>query len=184
MRPKASFVLPPHAISVTRVVYNNKHMDTLEIIRQLEHDEALRDELRAILLTRELLEAPEHIVRIEKAIAELVEAQKKTNQTVAELVEAQKKTNQTVAELVEAQKKTNQTVAELAKASKRHEETSKQHDSTLNVLIDAVAQQRQDFNDLRDMFGRSLRIMESGFAEMRDGFAQINIRLQRLEEAD
>ncbi|MHB8263062.1 MAG: hypothetical protein ACYDGY_04850 [Acidimicrobiales bacterium] len=96
-------------------------MDTLEIIRQLEHDESLRDELRAILLTKELLDLP-------KTVAELLEAQKKTEAIVAELVETTKRhegtltrLEATVAELVEAQKKTEATVAELVEAQKKTE---------------------------------------------------------------
>ncbi len=122
-------------------------MDTLEIIRQLENDEALREELRAILLTKDLLEMPKHIVKLEKAVTELVEVSQRHEETLQLLVE-----------------------------------TANRHENILNILIDTAAQQRQDFNDLRDMYGQSLRIMESGFKEMRDGFAQIDMRLRRLEE--
>ena len=122
-------------------------MDTLEIIRQLENDEALREELRAILLTKDLLEMPKHIVKLEKAVTELVEVSQRHEETLQLLVEI-----------------------------------ANRHENILNILIDTAAQQRQDFNDLRDMYGQSLRIMESGFKEMRDGFAQIDMRLRRLEE--
>ncbi len=122
-------------------------MDTLEIIRQLENDEALREELRAILLTKDLLEMPKHIVQLEKAVTELVEVSQRHEETLQLLVE-----------------------------------TANRHENILNILIDTAAQQRQDFNDLRDMYGQSLRIMESGFKEMRDGFAQIDMRLRHLEE--
>ena len=122
-------------------------MDTLEIIRQLENDEALREELRAILLTKDLLEMPKHIVQLEKAVTELVEVSQRHEETLQLLVEI-----------------------------------ANRHENILNILIDTAAQQRQDFNDLRDMYGQSLRIMESGFKEMRDGFAQIDMRLRRLEE--
>ena len=122
-------------------------MDTLEIIRQLENDEALREELRAILLTKDLLEMPKHIVQLEKAVTELVEVSQRHEETLQLLVEI-----------------------------------ANRHENILNILIDTAAQQRQDFNDLRDMYGQSLRIMESGFKEMRDGFAQIDMRLRHLEE--
>ncbi len=122
-------------------------MDTLEIIRQLENDEALREELRAILLTKDLLEMPKHIVKLEKAVTELVEVSQRHEETLQLLVEI-----------------------------------ANRHENILNILIDTAAQQRQDFNDLRDMYGQSLRIMESGFKEMRDGFAQIDMRLRHLEE--
>ncbi len=136
-------------------------MDTLEIIRQLENDEALREELRAILLTKDLLEMPKHIVQLEKAVTELVEVSQRHEETLQLLVEIANRHEETLQLLVE---------------------TANRHENILNILIDTAAQQRQDFNDLRDMYGQSLRIMESGFKEMRDGFAQIDMRLRHLEE--
>jgi tetrahydromethanopterin S-methyltransferase subunit G len=46
-------------------------VDTLEIIRQLRADPALADELRAVLLSQELLQLPERVGRVELQVAEL-----------------------------------------------------------------------------------------------------------------
>jgi hypothetical protein len=46
-------------------------VDTLEIIRQLRADPALADELRAVLLSQELLQLPERVGKVELQVAEL-----------------------------------------------------------------------------------------------------------------
>ena len=48
-------------------------MDILEIIRELKRNEALREEMRAILLTEELRALPEAFVRLEGAVAQLAQ---------------------------------------------------------------------------------------------------------------
>ncbi len=48
-------------------------MDILEIIRELKRDEALREEMRAILLTEELRALPEAFVRLEGTVAQLAQ---------------------------------------------------------------------------------------------------------------
>jgi hypothetical protein len=59
--------------------------------------------------------------RTELRVEELAEAQKRTELRVEELAEAQKRTEQRVEELAEAQKRTEQRVEELAEAQKRTE---------------------------------------------------------------
>jgi predicted nucleic acid-binding Zn-ribbon protein len=54
--------------------------------------------------------------RTEERLEELAEAQKRTEERVEELAEAQKRTEETLAGLVEAQKRTEKNVADLAKA--------------------------------------------------------------------
>ena len=46
-------------------------MDTVEIIRQLEADAGLRAQLRAVLLSDELLAVPERVARIDERVAEM-----------------------------------------------------------------------------------------------------------------
>ncbi len=48
-------------------------MDILEIIRELKRNEALREEMRAILLTEELRALPEAFVRLEGTVAQLAQ---------------------------------------------------------------------------------------------------------------
>ncbi len=74
-------------------------------------------------------------------IAELVEAQKRTEQRLEELAEAQKRTEQRVEELAEAQKRTEQRLEELAEAQKRTEEQ-------LQALIEAQKRTEQRLEEL------------------------------------
>ncbi|MFC1465167.1 MAG: hypothetical protein ACFLMY_09990 [Candidatus Brachytrichaceae bacterium NZ_4S206] len=69
-------------------------------------------------------------------VAELAEAQKRTDERVAELVVAQR-------ELVEAQKRTDERVAELAEAQKRTDER----------VAELAEAQRQTADQLRDLVG-------------------------------
>ena len=48
-------------------------MDTLEIIRQLQADPALKAQLRAVLLSEEVLGLPERIERVDEQLEKLVQ---------------------------------------------------------------------------------------------------------------
>ncbi|MDW8227167.1 MAG: hypothetical protein RMJ60_05155 [Anaerolineales bacterium] len=82
--------------------------DFLDLVTLLHRHPEWQEELRRLVLTREVLELPE-IVR------ELAEAQKRTEQRVEELAEAQKRSEERLTRL-------EQVVAELAEAQKRTEE--------------------------------------------------------------
>ena len=60
--------------------------------------------------------------KLQNTVAQLAEAQKRTEQRIEELAEAQKRTEQRVAELAEAQKRTEQRVEELAVAQRQSED--------------------------------------------------------------
>ncbi|MCL4434550.1 MAG: hypothetical protein M1399_07275 [Actinobacteria bacterium] len=62
-------------------------MDTLEIIRELEHDEALRASLRAMILGDELLSLPDQMRLLTTEVQKLVEAQKQTTMSIHRLEE-------------------------------------------------------------------------------------------------
>ena len=59
---------------------------------------------------------------LKQVVAELAQAQKRTEERVEELAQAQKRTEERVEELAQAQKRTEQRVEELAQAQKRTEE--------------------------------------------------------------
>ncbi|MHB8263655.1 MAG: hypothetical protein ACYDGY_07895 [Acidimicrobiales bacterium] len=59
-------------------------MNTLEIIREMRQDPALAEELRAVVLSRELLKLPEVVAELSKTVAEL-------SKTVAYLLEVVKR---------------------------------------------------------------------------------------------
>lgn len=63
------------------------YMDTLEIIRELEHDEALRASLRAVILGDELLSLPDQMRLLTTEVQKLVEAQKQTTMSIHRLEE-------------------------------------------------------------------------------------------------
>ena len=122
------------------------YMDTLDIIRELERDEALRASLRAVLLGDDILSLPNEIRLLAAEVRKLAEsqqrteeAQKRTDETVKELVV-------TVAELAEAQKRTDETVKELASAQKRTDETVKE-------LVVAVGELKVSVNKLNESVG-------------------------------
>jgi len=59
---------------------------------------------------------------LKQVVAELAQAQKRTEERVEELAQAQKRTEERVEELAQAQKRTEERVEELAQAQKRTEE--------------------------------------------------------------
>jgi chromosome segregation ATPase len=106
----------------------------------------------------------EKVEKLADIVAELAEAQKRTEQKVAELAEAQKRTEEelkalskTVAELAEAQKRTEQKVAELAEAQKRTEqkvaelaEAQKRTDQKVAELAEAQKRTEQKVAELTE----------------------------------
>ncbi|OPX38148.1 MAG: hypothetical protein B1H11_04920 [Desulfobacteraceae bacterium 4484_190.1] len=88
-------------------------------------DPGLRGVLLAILEEIEKQQkervTKDEFIELKQIVAELVEAQKRTEARVEELAEAQKRTEARVEELAEAQKRTEARVEELAEAQKRTE---------------------------------------------------------------
>ncbi len=73
-------------------------MNTLEIIEEMRINPALASELRAVLLSEELLSLPERMLAMERTLAELVEISKRHENTLA-------RHENTLAELVEISKR-------------------------------------------------------------------------------
>ncbi len=104
----------------------------------------------------------EKVEKLADIVAELAEAQKRTDQKVAELAEAQKRTEEelkalskTVAELAETQKRTDQKVAELTEAQKRTDqrlaelaEAQKKTDQRLAELAEAQKRTEEELKAL------------------------------------
>jgi hypothetical protein len=91
---------------------------TLDIIREIEHDDALRAQLRAVLLGDEFLQLPGIVKELVAVVKELAVAQRSTDAVVKELREAQRSTDASVKELREAQRSTDASVKELAEAQR------------------------------------------------------------------
>ncbi len=126
-----------------------------EIIKIVDEriKETLGSDMRELkVIVRELAEVPkrseQRLTRVEKAIEELTEAQRRTEQRVEELAEAQKETQKQVSrldkalqELAEAQKRTEQRAEELAEAQKRTE-------SAVEILVRGLNEVRRDVGGL------------------------------------
>ncbi len=110
------------------------YMDTLEIIRELEHDDALRAALRAVILGDELLSLPDQMRLLTAEVQKLTEAQERTE-------EAQKHTEESVKGLAEAQRSLEETVKGLAvSVNKLAEDVGEVSEVSCAAVLGAVAQ--------------------------------------------
>jgi len=143
------------------VLMEEKMPFSLNIIKLLDKIESpLKDVLIEILteIEKQRRQWEESVTKTEfnelkNIVAELAEAQKRTEQRVAELTEAQKHAEQRITkleiavhELTEAQKKTEQRLNELAEAQKRTEEE-------LRKLIIAHRRTREEIGGLSHTVG-------------------------------
>jgi len=94
-------------------------MDTLEIIREIEHDDALRASLRAVLLGDELLGLPDQLRLLTAEVSKLAEAQRRTDESLRSLEE---------------------TVKELAESQRRTEASQRRTDVAVNKLAEDVGE--------------------------------------------
>jgi hypothetical protein len=113
---------------------------------------------------------------LKAAVADLAEAQKRTEQRVEELAEAQKRTEQRldsltlkVEELAEAQKRTEQRVEELAEAQKRTEQR-------VEELAEAQKRTEQRVGELAVSQKRIEERMDAGFRDIHNRFGVIGSR--------
>ena len=122
-------------------------MISANLIRKISEVEPhLRDILISILEeiekhTQQIAQqvTKEEFNELKEIVAELAEAQKKTEQRINELAEAQKKTEQRLNELAEAQKKTEQRLNELAEAQKKLTQSLERTNRQLGGLSRSVA---------------------------------------------
>ncbi len=120
--------------------YNNT-MNTLEIIEEIRSNPTLAAELRALLLSEELLTLPERMLVMERSLAELVEISKHHEDILKHHEDALKRHEVLLAELVEiskhhedALKRHEVLLAELVEISKHHEDLLKRHDGRLGNI--------------------------------------------------
>jgi len=156
----------------------------LELVEAIEKD--LRDQLAVrrqdieelTATVEQLVEAQrlseKRLGRLETAVVQLTEAQRRTEQRVKELAEAQRRTEQRVEELAEAQRRTEQrldrleaVVAQLAEAQRRTEQrveelaeaqrrTEEQIQKLIKTQQDFEKRLRRVENKLSDIDGRTL----------------------------
>jgi len=98
---------------------------------------------------------------------------------VAELAEAQRKTEQKVAELAEAQRKTEQKVAELAEAQKRTDEELK----SLSKTVDELSKTVDDLSKTVDELSKTVDDLSKTVAELSKTVAELSKAVAELAEA-
>ncbi|GBC85157.1 hypothetical protein HRbin11_01603 [bacterium HR11] len=143
-------------------------------IQRLRRDPDLREEVRRLILTDELLALParveslraemhEEFRRVWEVIGQLAEAQRRTEvrleslaARVEELAEAQRRTEVRVEELAEAQRRTEVRVEELAEAQRRTEVRVEELAEAQKRTEAQVALLRKDLGRLANIVGMSV----------------------------
>ncbi len=164
----------------------------LDLLRLLQEKPELREALRQVLLSEELLNLPaqfqqllESHLRLEAQVQHLVElvgtlvdAQHNTELQVSHLAEAQARTEQRVAELAEAQARTEQRVAELAEAQARTEQRVEKLEERVAELAESQARTEQRVQELTEA---QIRI-EQRVGRLEERMDRVEERLERVEE--
>jgi len=156
----------------------------IDLLKEIEKE---REET---ITRREFLEfskrTEENFQKVWKAIEKLTEAQIKLEERVAELVEAQKRTDSRINRLFEAQMKLEEKVAELVEAQKRT-------DSRINQLFEAqmklekrvaelVEAQKRTDSRINQLFEAQMKL-EKRVAELVEAQKRTDSRINRLFEA-
>ncbi len=135
-----------------------------DILRALHEEPSLREQLRALLLSEELLRLPEEVAKLTAAVSRL-------EQQVARLTEDVSRLEQQVASLVAAQQRTEQRLEELATAQQATE-------GRLQRLEEAVA----DLTRAQQATEGRLQRLEEAVADLTRAQQATERRLRRLEE--
>ncbi|MCL5948519.1 MAG: hypothetical protein M1420_05100 [Actinobacteria bacterium] len=157
-------------------------MDTLEIIRELEHDDALRAALRAVILGDELLSLPDQMRLLTAEVQKLTEAQERTERAQLRTDETVRGLVETVKGLTEAQERTDARVDKLVEAVDRLTEAQERTDARVDKLVEAVDRltEAQERTDARvDKLDSRLGRLEGGHFESKwekDGTSYLGSR--------
>jgi hypothetical protein len=171
-------------------------IDTLQLYQDLAEtlDEAAARKLAATLGTiySELRQSvtKEDFSELKQAVAELAQAQKRTEVRVEELAQAQKRTEERVEELAQAQKRTEERVEELAQAQKRTEErveelaqAQKRTEERIEELAQAQKRTEERVEELahaqkrtEDRLDALAHIVETGFRDIHNRFGVLGAR--------
>jgi uncharacterized protein YhaN len=126
---------------------------------------------------------------LKQTVAELAEAQQRTEQQIGELAEAQRRTEERVAELAEAQRRTEErigslelAVERLAEAQQRTEERIGRLESAIEQLVHAIDGLRKQVGGLSDMMGGDIEDVAHGvvYATLRREFGWQVSMLERV----
>ena len=138
-------------------------MDILEIIRELKHDEALREEMRAILLTEELRALPEAFARLEESVAQLA---RRINET---------------------EEASDRRMTEMEEASDRRMTRLEEGQARLEVAFDKRMTEMEEAFDRRmtemeEASDRRMTRLEEGQARLEEGQASLRTEVGRLSQ--
>ena len=163
--------------------------DIVDLVKILREQPEWAETLRAILLTRELLELPENLARLTARVEEFIAQQTETNRMLAEqqarLTEQQAQLNEQLArltarveEFIVQQTETNRRFAEQqARLDERLEEFIAEQRETNKLILERLARQESDTAELKATTGRQ----ESDTAELKSDVAELKATTGRLE---
>ncbi|MCL4448809.1 MAG: hypothetical protein M1483_03340 [Actinobacteria bacterium] len=142
-------------------------MDILEIIRELKRDEALREEMRAILLTEELRALPEAFARLEESVAQLA---RRINETETAFDKR----------MTETETAFDKRMTEMETAfDKRMTEMETAFDKRMTEMEMASDKRMTEMETASD---RRMTRLEEGQARLEEGQARLEEGQARLEE--
>ena len=117
--------------------------------------------------------------RLEIAMQELAEAQKRTDQKMQELAEAQKRTEQRVEELAEAQRRTEEQMRQLVQRQEQLEGRMDRLEIAMQELAEAQKRTDQKMQELAEAQKRTERRLE----ELAEAQKRTEQRVEELTEA-
>ncbi|MEJ5252182.1 MAG: hypothetical protein WHX60_09875 [Armatimonadota bacterium] len=171
--------------------------DFEDLVRLLYQHPEYRERLRSLILPEDFVTLPqlvrentEAIRRLEEAVAQLVEFQRRayeefqayrqqTDAALRELAEAQKRTEQRVEELAEAQKRTDETVARLSQRVEELAEAQKRTEQRVEELAEAQKRTEQRVEELAEAQKRTEQRVE----ELAEAQKRTEQRVEELAEA-
>ena len=173
--------------------------DIVDLVKILREQPEWAETLRAILLTRELLELPENLARLTARVEEFIAQQTETNRMLVEqqarLTEQQARLNEQLArltarveEFIVQQTETNRRFAE---QQARLELFIAEQTETNKLILERLARQKSDTAELKATTGRletdvaelkaTTGRLESDTAELKSDVAELKATTGRLE---
>ncbi len=145
----------------------------------LEEVERQNEQLAQQVTRVEFVELTEIVAGLSRTVAELAEAQKRTEERLNELAEAQKRTEERLNELAEAQKRTEERLNELAEAQKHSEERLTRLEATVAELAEAQKRSEERLTKVESRLDR----VEEALAALAEAQRRTEERLNELAEA-
>ena len=117
-------------------------MNTLEIIEEMRANPALAEELRAVVLSRELLALPERMASVDDRLARLLEVSERHEATLERLEATVERHEAILTRLLEVSERHEATLERLEATLERHEATLERLEATVERL-EAIVERHQ-----------------------------------------